>query len=98
VVISPNGRIKPDYVIISEKEERHTEGSYYLECYEGSRPVRRSVGKDAATVAARRHRQEQILASKAAGIKLADEGNPDGASLGEAAAVYLDDIKKTKKH
>ena len=69
VVISPNGRLKPDYVLIADKEERHAEGAYYLEWYEGSRRLRRSVGKDAATAAARRHRQEQILASKAAGIK-----------------------------
>jgi integrase/recombinase XerD len=98
VVISANGRVKPDYVLVADKEERHPEGAYYLEWYEGSRRVRRSVGKDAATAAARRHRQEQILASKAAGIKLAEEGSSDGTSLGDAVAVYLDDIKKTKKH
>ena len=98
VVISANGRVKPDYVVIGDKEERHSEGAYYLEWYEGSRRVRRSVGKDAATAAARRHRQEQILASKAAGIKLADEGSSDGTLLGDAVVTYLEDIKKTKKH
>jgi integrase len=98
VVIAANGRVKPDYVVIGDKEERHPEGAYYLEWYEGSRRVRRSVGKDAATAAARRHRQEQILASKAAGIKLADEGSSDGTLLGDAVVTYLEDIKKTKKH
>jgi integrase/recombinase XerD len=98
VVVSHNGRVKPDYVLVADKEVRHPEGAYYLEWYEGSRRVRRSVGKDAATEAARRHQQEQILASKAAGIKLADEEKPDGTLLGDAVAAYLDDIRKTKKH
>jgi integrase/recombinase XerD len=98
VVVSPNGRVKPDYVLIADKEVRHPEGAYYLEWYDGHRRVRLSVGKDAATAAVRRHQQEQILASKAAGIKLADEDKPDGTLLGDAVAVYLDDIKKTKKH
>ena len=98
VVISANGRVKPDYVLVAGKEERHPEGAYYLEWYEGSRRIRRSVGKDAATAAARRHQQEQILASKAAGIKLADEDKSDGTLLGDAVAAYLDDIRKTKKH
>jgi hypothetical protein len=73
VVISANGRVKPDCILIGDKEERHPEGAYYLEWYEGSKRVRQSVGKDAASAAARRHRQEQILASRAAGIKLAEQ-------------------------
>ena len=55
VVISANGRVSPDYVIVGDKEERHPEGAYYLEWYEGSRRVRRSVGKDAAAASVRRH-------------------------------------------
>jgi integrase len=69
VVVSANGRLKPDYVFISGRQERHTEGAYYLEWYGGGRRVRRSVGKNAGTAAVRRHQQEQILASKAAGIR-----------------------------
>jgi len=55
------------------------------------------VGKDAMAAAARRHQQEQILASKAAGIKLADEDKSDGSLLGDAVAIYLEEIRKTKK-
>ncbi len=98
VVVSSNGRIKPDYVIVADKQEKHPEGAYYLEWYEGSRRIRRSFGKDAATAAVRRNQQEQILKSKAAGIKLAEDvETPDGTLLGEAVVIYLDDIKKTKK-
>ena len=93
VVISANGRVKPDYVLIGGKEQRHPEGAYYLEWREGGKRVRQSVGRDAAAAAARRHRQQQILGSKAAGIKLVDEDQDDGLSLAEAVAGYLEDVR-----
>ncbi len=96
-VIALNGRVKPDWILVGGKEERHPEGAYYLEWYEGSKRIRRSVGKDAAAAAARRHRQEQVLASKAAGIKLVDESKTAGPLLGGAVVSYLDEIKSTKK-
>lgn len=96
-VISANGRVKPDWVIVAAKEERHPEGAYYLEWYDGRRRVRLSVGKDSATAAARRHRQEQVLASKAAGIELAEERSANGPLLAGTVAIYLDEIKSTKK-
>jgi integrase/recombinase XerD len=97
VVIAANGRVKPDYAIIEGKSERHPEGPFYPEWYEGSKRGRRSVGKDTITATARRHQQEQILASKAAGIKLADEDKSDGTLLGDAIAAYLEEIRKTNK-
>ena len=96
-VISANGRVKPDWIIVAAKEERHPEGAYYLEWYDGRRRVRLSVGKDAVTAAARRHRQEQVLASKAVGIKLAEERSGNGPLLAITVAIYLDEIKSTKK-
>src|SRR2546421_2856300 len=97
VVIAPNGRVKPDWILVAGKGERHPEGAYYLEWYEGSKRVRQSVGKDAASAAARRHRQEQVLASKAAGIKLVDESKAIGSLLADAVVSYLEEIKSTKK-
>ena len=95
-VISANGRVKPDYVLVADKIERRADGTYYLEWHEGSKRIRRSVGNDAITAAARRHQQEQILASKATGIKLADEEKSDGSLLGDAVATYLEEIRETK--
>ena len=31
VVLSANGRIRPDWVLVNGREERHPEGAYYLE-------------------------------------------------------------------
>ena len=48
VVLSANGRVKPDFVLVGGNSEKHIEGSYYLEWRNGSKRIRRSVGKDAA--------------------------------------------------
>ncbi len=45
VVVSANGRIKPDVVLVNGVEERHPESSYYLEWRDGIKRVRVSVGK-----------------------------------------------------
>ena len=42
VVLSANGRVKPDVVMANGKPERHTEGAYYLEWREGAKRVRLS--------------------------------------------------------
>jgi integrase/recombinase XerD len=47
-VISTNGRIKPEIVVVEGKEERHAEGSYYLDWNENGKRIRQSVGKNAA--------------------------------------------------
>lgn len=95
VVISDNGRVKPDVVLVDGKEERHPEGRYYIDWTDGKRRIRKSVGKDAAAAGVARHRQEQILASRAAGLKVVADGS--GTTLLNAAALYLDEIKAGKK-
>src|SRR5260370_36579484 len=61
VVLSANGRVKPDAVLVNGKPERHPEGAYYLEWREGAKRVRLSVGKEAADASARRMRKEAEL-------------------------------------
>ena len=96
VVLAANGRVKPDWVIVDGKQERHPEGRYYLDWYEGTKRIRRTAGKDAAEADAKRLRQEQILASKAHGIKVV-EPTEGSALLIDAAHIYLSDIKLAKK-
>ena len=59
VVISANGRVKPDYVLIGGKEQRRPEGAYYLEWREVGKRVRQSVGRDAAP-----QRQDAIASNR----------------------------------
>jgi integrase len=94
--VAANGRVKPDFVLVDGKEERHPEGAYYIEWREGVKRIRQSVGKDASTAIVQKFRQEQILRSRAAGLKLVEE-KKDGALLGSVVDTYLEEIRLTRK-
>jgi len=98
VVLSANGRVKPDVVLVNGHEERHAEGAYYLEWREGSKRVRLSVGKDAQGAAVRRLRKEAELNALNNGVPTARQNGDDGhRSLAAAVAEYLEETTLTKK-
>ena len=97
VVLSANGRIKPDLVLVGDREERHPEGAYYISWYEGKRLIRLSVGKDAATATARRLQKEAELNAVNNGVAIAPEGQNGNRSVAAAVADFLDETKLTKK-
>jgi len=97
VVLSANGRIKPDAVMVNGKPERHPEGSYYLEWHEGAKRVRVSVGKDAADASALRQRKEAELNAVNNGAAIVPENDKKRRVLAAAVADYLDDVKLTHK-
>src|SRR5437660_11903098 len=98
VVLSANGRIKPDAVLVNGTQEHHPEGAYYLEWREGAKRVRLSVGKDAADASARRLRKEAELNARNNGVAVvaADEHNGP-RSVSAAVAEFLDETRLTKK-
>jgi integrase/recombinase XerD len=96
VVLSANGRVKPDVVVVNGKEEQHREGAYYLEWREGLKRVRLSVGKDPADAGARRQRKEAELNAVNNGVTVVPDGNGH-RSLAAAVAEFLDETKLTKK-
>ena len=98
VLLSGNGRVKPDVVFVNDKEERHPEGAYYLEWREGSKRVRLSVGKDPADASARRLRKEAELNAVNNGVAvLPENGNNGHRSLAAAVTEFLEETKLTKK-
>ena len=97
VVLSANGRIKPDAVLVSVKEQRHPEGAYYISWYEGKRLIRLSVGKDAATATARRLQKEAELNARNNGVAVLPDGQNGNRSVAAAVADFLDETKLTKK-
>ena len=99
VVFSANGRLRPDWVAIGGKEERHPEGSYYIEWRNGGKRIRLSVGKDAADAVAQRQRKEAELNAINNGVSVAPESNGDHGkrSLQDAIDDFLKDTKATKK-
>jgi integrase/recombinase XerD len=97
VLLSANGRVKPDVVLVNGNEERHPEGAYYLEWREGSKRVRLSVGKDAQDAAARRLRKEAELNAINNGVAVLPENGNGQRSVVATVADYLDEVKLTKK-
>ena len=97
VVLSTNGRVKPDVVIVNGKEERHPEGAYYLEWREGSKRVRLSVGKDPADGSARLLRKEAELNALNNGVTVVPDEQNGQRSLAAAVSEYLEETTLTKK-
>jgi integrase len=99
VVLSANGRVKPDVVLVNGKQEQHPEGAYYLEWREGGKRVRLSVGKDAQDAAARRQRKEAELNAVNNGVTVVPEnGNGHRVLLADAFKDFLDEKRIQRKH
>jgi hypothetical protein len=97
VVLSPNGRIKPDLVIVNGRPERHSEGAYYLEWREKGRRIRLSVGKDPQDAATRRQRKEAELNAINNGVSVLPENGDGHPSVATAVARFLEETELTKK-
>ncbi len=103
-VITSNGRIKQDIVLVSGKEERHPEGAYYLDWRRNGVRVRLSVGKNAQDALTQRDRKTFELNAANHGVELASSVGPNGSSandgrkpLSVAVADFLEDAKLSKK-
>ena len=98
LVLSPNGRVKPDLVIVNGQQQRHPEGAYYLEWRENGRRIRLSVGKDPQDAAARRLRKEAELNALNQGVTVVPENGDSGhRSVATAVARFLEETELTKK-
>lgn len=97
VVLSANGRVKPDLVISNGEQETHKEGAYYLEWRDGAKRIRLSVGKDPADASARRLRKEAELNAVNNGVSVVPDGQNGHRSVAAAVADFLDETKLTKK-
>jgi integrase/recombinase XerD len=101
-VITPNGRIKQDIVLVNGKEERHPEGAYYLDWRTNGVRVRLSVGKNAQDALAQRDRKTFELNAAAHGIVVQSEEHGSGPNgnrkpLSVAVADFLEDKRLSKK-
>jgi len=95
VVVSKNGRIKPDAVIVGGKEEIHPEGAYYLSWYLGRKLMRQAVGTDAADAAARRLAKEADLSNGNGNIVPVNPSKISG-TIADAVTEYLAEIKLSR--
>jgi integrase len=99
VVVATNGRVRADLVMVNAQQERHPEGAYYLEWWEGAKRIRLSVGKDAGDASARRLQKEAELNAVNHGVAVSPQnGNGNGHRLlSLAVQEFLDETKLTKK-
>jgi len=98
VVEAANGRIKPDWVVVSGQETRVAGGAYYMEWREGGKRKRLSVGPDAAQAQAKRIRKASELNAISNGIALApSETDATGRPVVVAIADFTEETRLTKK-
>ncbi len=91
VVLTANGRIRQDWVVVGDREELHAEGEYHLDWRQRGKRKRLAVGKD-ATHALNLVRGKQAAVS----AEPAPLAGP-ATSLPAAIASYLAEIRSTKK-
>ena len=98
VVTNSSGRIKPDWIVYMGNQERHPEGSYYLEWLERGRRKRISVGKDPTVAFNSRIRKLKELEARAEGLVVElPKDDPHRAQLRSAMADFLKEIKLSRK-
>jgi integrase len=95
VVVSANGRVKPDAVLVNGKPEHHIEGAYYIEWHDNGKRIRLSVGKDAADASTMRLRKETELNNGDASVP--EIGANGHRSVAASVADYLEETTLTKK-
>ena len=101
VVEAANGPIRPDVVMVEGKEERHPEGSYYIDYREDEKRERLAVGKNAADAQSARLAKQAELNAVKAGLEILDAPVTSAGtakhSLAAAIAYYLEEVKLSKK-
>jgi hypothetical protein len=100
-VLEPNGRLK-DKVRIGGSIEIHSEGTYYLEWWEGPKRKREAI-PDRARVPDLANRKALVLAAARAGLEVGSDALnrsqevTQGILLDVAIQDYLDDIKPPQR-
>jgi hypothetical protein len=102
VVVSANGRIKPDYVQVNGRDEKHTGGSYYIDWTVDGKRHRVSVGTDASLAQNQRLKKETTLAAIANGFidpeeALRNQMEPESKLLSTAIEEFIEETRLTKK-
>ena len=98
VVIGPNGRIKPDWVMVNDRQEKHPEGAYYLDWNEDGKRRRMSVGNDAASAYNSRVRKQRELDATGSGLFVSNPiENDSRLQIRSAVDDFLEEIQLTRQ-
>ncbi|MEI9978964.1 MAG: hypothetical protein WDN23_08145 [Edaphobacter sp.] len=98
VVVGPNGRIKPDSVMVDGRQEKHPEGAYYLDWTEDGKRTRVSVGTDATAAYNCRVRKQRELDALASGLIVANPIDDDSRlRISSAVDDFLEEIQLSRQ-
>jgi integrase/recombinase XerD len=92
------GKPRKDAVLVAGVGERHPEGTYYLDFYEGKKRKRVPAGKDTERAWDAKLKKESDLKAAARGVVITAPGaSSKGPMLTDAVKAYLDEVAATKK-
>ncbi len=98
VVVGPNGRIKPDWVLVNDRQEKHPEGAYYLDWNEDGKRRRISVGTDASAAYNSRARKQRELDAIAAGLIVSNPIEDDSRlRIRSAVGDFLEEVQLSRQ-
>lgn len=98
VVVGSNDRIKPDWVMVNDRQEKHPEGAYYLDWNEDGKRRRMSVGIDAAAAYNSRVRKQREIDAIAAGLIVSNPVEDDSClRIRSAVGDFLEEVQLTRQ-
>ena len=92
-VLSPNGRVKPDLVIVNGRPERHSEGGVLLRMARERQAHPTIRGERPQDAAARRQRKEAELNALNNGVSVLPENGDSHPSVATAVARFLEKVE-----
>ena len=98
VILGAGGRVKPDWVLVIDRQVKHPEGAYYLYWTEYGVRRRMSVGTDATAAHNCRNRKQAELEAIAQGLEVTNPIEDDSRlRLRAAAEDFLEDIQLSRR-
>ena len=98
VILGAGGRVKPDWVMVDDRQEKHPEGAYYLDWTEDGKRRRMAVGTDATAAYNSRNRKQSELEAMAQGLVVTNPTADDSRlRLREAREDFLEDIQLSRQ-
>jgi hypothetical protein len=99
VIFTPNGRIKPDWVKVDERQEKHPEGAYYLDWTADGQRKRMAAGSDATAACNSLKRKQSEFDAIARGLVVTDPVKEENTRLrlSAAKADFLEDIQLSRQ-
>ena len=98
VILGAGGRVKPDWVMVDDRQEKRPEGAYYLDWTEDGNRRRMAVGADATAAYNSRNRKQSELDATAQGLVVTNPIADDfRLRLRTAKEDFLEDIELSRQ-